>query len=79
MASPSHPTHNHYFIYSLSTIQSSMGGNHSSDGAHALSEALKTKSTQTTLELRGNKIGRNEARAMSKALRTNSTLTTLSF
>jgi len=38
---------------------------------------LKTYSTLTTLNLKGNKIGDNGVQTLSEALKTNSTLTTL--
>ena len=44
-------------------------------GVQALSEALKTNSTLTTLTLRDNWIGPNGAQALSEALKANSTLT----
>ena len=47
------------------------------NGAVALSEALKTNLTLTSLELRNNKIGDNGAVALSEALKINPTLTTL--
>jgi hypothetical protein len=47
------------------------------NGAVALSEALKTNWTLTTLNLWGNSIEDNRAKAPSKALKTSSTLTTL--
>ncbi|KAG0058779.1 hypothetical protein BGZ89_000986 [Linnemannia elongata] len=40
-----------------------------------LSEALKTNSTLTTLNLESNNIGNNGAQALSRALKTNSTVT----
>ena len=46
-------------------------------GDQALSEALKTNSTLTALNLSHIKIGESEAQALSEALKTNSTLTTL--
>ncbi|KAF9329138.1 hypothetical protein BG006_007781, partial [Podila minutissima] len=46
-------------------------------GAQALTEALKTNSTQTTLDLQNNSIGDNRTQTLSAALMTNSTLTTL--
>ncbi|KAG0271984.1 hypothetical protein BGZ95_000143, partial [Linnemannia exigua] len=48
-----------------------------SNGVQALSEALKTNSTQTTLGLQINRIGPNGAQVLSEALKTNSTLTKL--
>ncbi|KAK3823855.1 MAG: hypothetical protein JOS17DRAFT_752394 [Linnemannia elongata] len=42
-----------------------------------MSEALKTNSTLSTLDLHYNSIGGNGAQALSEALKTNSTLTTL--
>ncbi|KAG0043360.1 hypothetical protein BGZ83_011490, partial [Gryganskiella cystojenkinii] len=42
-----------------------------------LSEALKTNSTLTALDLRSNNIGVNGAKAPAEVLKTNSTLTTL--
>ncbi|KAG0016104.1 hypothetical protein BGZ80_009428 [Entomortierella chlamydospora] len=44
-----------------------------------LSEALKTNSNLTTLDLCRNSIGPNEAQALSEALKASSTLTTLSL
>ncbi|KAF9386232.1 hypothetical protein CPB97_003913 [Podila verticillata] len=41
------------------------------------SEALKTNSTLTTLDLSGNSIGNNGVQALAEALKTNSTLATL--
>ncbi|KAF9536772.1 hypothetical protein EC957_009735, partial [Mortierella hygrophila] len=42
-----------------------------------LADALKTNSTLTTLDLRGNSIGSDGAKALAEALKTNSILTTL--
>ena len=48
-----------------------------SNGAQALSKALKTNSTLTTLDLCENSIGDYGAQALSEAFKTNSTLTAL--
>jgi Ran GTPase-activating protein (RanGAP) involved in mRNA processing and transport len=45
------------------------------NGAQALSEALKTNSTLTTLDLSYTSIGSNGAQALSEVLKTNWTLT----
>ncbi|KAG9064854.1 hypothetical protein KI688_003115 [Linnemannia hyalina] len=50
-----------------------------SNGAQALSKALKTNSNLTTLCLQNNWIGENGAQALSGALKTTSTLTTLNL
>ncbi|KAG0277785.1 hypothetical protein BGZ95_005334 [Linnemannia exigua] len=50
-----------------------------SNGAIALSEALRTNSILTTLELEDDSIGVDGIQALSEALKTNSTLTTLSL
>ncbi|KAI8596729.1 hypothetical protein EDD21DRAFT_419388, partial [Dissophora ornata] len=47
------------------------------EGALALSEALKTNTTLTTLSLQDNSIEKEGALALSEALKTNTTLTTL--
>ncbi|KAG0284973.1 hypothetical protein BGZ97_008004 [Linnemannia gamsii] len=49
----------------------------SNDEARALSEALKTNSTSTTLNLWMNSVGDNGTLAVAKALKTDSALTTL--
>jgi hypothetical protein len=55
------------------------GNSIGSNGAVALSEALKINSTLTTLDLSYNSMGSNGAVALSEALKINSTLTTLNL
>ncbi|KAG0009798.1 hypothetical protein BGZ81_003154 [Podila clonocystis] len=62
------------------TSEDAMGAIVSTDsGAQALSEALKTNSTLTTLDLNESVIGSIEAQAVSEVLKTNSTLANLSI
>ncbi|KAF9282834.1 hypothetical protein BGZ88_010813 [Linnemannia elongata] len=59
------------FSENLGRVESNSIG---SNGAQALSEALKTNSALITLELRHNSIGSDGAQALSEALKTNSIL-----
>ncbi|KAK3836626.1 MAG: hypothetical protein JOS17DRAFT_787789 [Linnemannia elongata] len=71
---------NKHFIQELK-IQSSNYDTLSSTSAIeiALSEALKTNSTLTALDLDGNSVGDNGAQALSEALKINSNLTALAL
>ncbi|KAF9273303.1 hypothetical protein BGZ68_001633 [Mortierella alpina] len=61
-------------------IDLNLSGNSSTEkGVQALSKALVTISTITTLDLQNSSIGDNEAQALAEALKTNKTLTTLNL
>ncbi|KAK3819060.1 MAG: hypothetical protein J3R72DRAFT_529307 [Linnemannia gamsii] len=68
---PKRPSHLRKLSFEL------VAGSFGASELEPLAEALKTNSTLTTLNLRGNSIGHNGAKALAEALKTNSTLTTL--